>query len=363
MKTLEKDEEFDWYFFGSANNPRNDGILEINPNKFKNFSHIPTKPLLKGKFLIQPKIISVACSKEYDVVIFLGDPNILTTWLSAILAKLTGKRVGFWAHGWIKQEGYLLTLIRRVFFSLADFLLVYNVASRERGIRKKYPAEKIYTVFNSLNYEYHSKLRILSKEERPIDIICIARLTKLKRLDLLLRAAAIAGDRLGRSINVTLIGDGPELENLSKLSRDLHISVDFKGSMYQEKDIALLMNSAKICVSPGQIGLTAMHSLVYGLPTITHARWDKQMPEYEAIIEGINGSLFEYDDVQDLAKKIEQWLLSCEMGISREDVASPVDLFYNPDYQVKMIKSAIIGEAPSDGFKDYADKMKGRRNE
>ena len=39
-----------------------------------------------------------------------------------------------------------------------------------------------------------------------------------------------------------------------------------------------------LTVSPGNIGLTAIHSLSYGTPVCSHSNFNNQMPESEAII-------------------------------------------------------------------------------
>lgn len=52
--------------------------------------------------------------------------------------------------------------------------------------------------------------------------------------------------------------------------------------------------NADLCVSPGNVGLTAMHSLVFGCPVITHNCFEWQMPEFEAIQPGITGDFLRW---------------------------------------------------------------------
>lgn len=65
--------------------------------------------------------------------------------------------------------------------------------------------------------------------------------------------------------------------------------VHFYGSVYDEQAISDLLTDVDICVAPGDVGLTCMHSLVYGTPVIIHDNPDFQMPEYEAINPWQNG--------------------------------------------------------------------------
>ena len=53
------------------------------------------------------------------------------------------------------------------------------------------------------------------------------------------------------------------------------------------------------------VGLTAIHSLSFGTPVLTHNNFDNQMPEVQAINEGENGGFFIENDLEDLIKKIE----------------------------------------------------------
>lgn len=99
-----------------------------------------------------------------------------------------------------------------------------------------------------------------------------------------------------------------------------------------------------LCVAPGEIGLTCMHALAYGIPVVTHDNPDFQMPEWEAIQPGITGELFRYGDVQDLARVIADWF---KLGKSRKqlsvDCRTIIDRCYNPSYQAMVINGAVAG--------------------
>ena len=61
------------------------------------------------------------------------------------------------------------------------------------------------------------------------------------------------------------------------------------GETFDEAEISKLLNHADLCVSPGNVGLTAMHALAYGVPVATHNDFKNQMPEFEAITPGKTG--------------------------------------------------------------------------
>ena len=59
--------------------------------------------------------------------------------------------------------------------------------------------------------------------------------------------------------------------------------------------------ASNLTVSPGRMDLRNTEFLAYGTPVITHANFDQQVPEVEAIIPGENGDFFRQDDYIDLA--------------------------------------------------------------
>lgn len=94
--------------------------------------------------------------------------------------------------------------------------------------------------------------------------------------------------RKGLLMNLVIVGkdvDGVHLENeVNKYNLGSHVWL--YGPCYDEMRIGEMFYNADICVSPGNIGLTAIHSLTYGCPVITHDNFSNQMPEFESIIQG-----------------------------------------------------------------------------
>ena len=54
---------------------------------------------LTPNVLWQGGALRVALSREFDTVILLGNMRFLSTWVAALLARATGKRVLMWTHG------------------------------------------------------------------------------------------------------------------------------------------------------------------------------------------------------------------------------------------------------------------------
>ena len=150
----------------------------------------------------------------------------------------------------------------------------------------------------------------------------------------------------GIQTNFVCIGKDIEGVGISNMAekQGLKNNVWEYGPLFEEEKIGEMMFNSTICVSPGNVGLTAMHCLMYGLPVITHNNFANQMPEFESVQDGESGSFFKEDSVEDLAKKIDYWV-SLSNSLSREQIASRchriIDEKYNPNYQIKVFESIL----------------------
>jgi glycosyltransferase involved in cell wall biosynthesis len=312
-------------------------------------------------FLWQTGLVKLALDRQVDAVIYLGVMYHLSTWVSIVIAKLTGKRVLMWSHGFLREERGLKGWLRERFYRLSDGFLLYGRRPRELMIRRGFDPATLYLVYNSLDYDLQRSVRdalpagsqrcrsLFPRPELPV-VVYIGRLTASKGIDQLLTAAALLKAR-GAGVNVLILGDGPQTAALKDSAARLSLEgrTHFYGACYEEAEIGALIGACDICVAPGEVGLTCMHSLVYGTPVITHDNPECQMPEWEAIVPGLTGDLFRHGDVEDLSRVIENWL---SRHPSRDEVRkacqSVIDEYYNPHYQLKVINDAVLGR-PAEG--------------
>ena len=152
-------------------------------------------------------------------------------------------------------------------------------------------------------------------------------------------------NREGKQYNLVLVGGGEEYDNLKRLvkERKLEEQIWLYGPCYDEKTNSELIYNADLCVAPGNVGLTAIHTMVFGTPVITHNSFEWQMPEFEAIQEGVTGAFFERDNMQSLTEQIRQWFF--EKNDKRDEVRRScyqvIDTSWNPYYQLEVIKKVI----------------------
>ena len=115
------------------------------------------------------------------------------------------------------------------------------------------------------------------------------------------------------------------------------------GPCYDDHILGSLFYNAHICVSPGNVGLTAIHALSFGCPVITHDNFPYQGPEFEAIRPGITGDFFEQGNIEDLKKKIKKWISITkeEREKIRQQAFQEVDTKWNRHYQTEVLKQVL----------------------
>lgn len=361
VERLAKDTHHAWCFVGDDRDFGSDiKPADLDPS----VRRIRTRcTRLIGPTMWQHGILWTVLSPRWATVIFLGNPYYLATWPAAILARLTGKRVLFWTHGWTSPPRGARRWIRRIFYRLAHGLLIYGRFAKTVAIAEGFPPERVHVVGNSLDVpaQRASLARIpadrpaavrreLFGDERTPVISCTTRLTPQRRLDMLLDAASLLRAR-GRPVNIVLVGDGPERAALERQSAELRLKVRFLGACYDEDRIGEILLASNACVAPGQVGLTAMHALAFGVPVISHGDPWRQMPEFESIVPGKTGSLFTEGDVKSLADAMEPWIRSSTISEStRADCREMIDRFWSPAFQAEVIMRAVDGEPADDLF-------------
>lgn len=286
---------------------------------------------------------------SYKKLILTGDPQILSNWVILLLAKLFGKKTFLWTHGWYGREKGGIKLIKKIYLSLASGLLLYGDYAKQLLQKEGFPDEKLIPIYNSLNYDrqllIRNNLKATTiyvdhfKNNNPV-LIYIGRIQKIKRLNLLLESINKLNNK-GVFVNLVIVGgksDGFEdlEEDISKYKLESQVWV--YGPSYDEEINGVLLYNANICVSPGNVGLSAVHSLMFGTPVITHNHFSEQMPEFETVIDGVTGVFFQENNVDDLADKIE---LLIKNKIEKKNCFKVIDDKWNPDAQIKIIKKIL----------------------
>jgi glycosyltransferase involved in cell wall biosynthesis len=350
IEELAASDRYEYYFFCD------EGYRDqsIKAYSFKpGINVVRTRSFTLGPYYVQRGILGRIRALKISLCIFLGNPWFASYWLLTPLLRLLGKKVLFWTHGWISaREPFLRRTMKSAFFKLPNGLLLYGRRSRQIGLARGFAAERMSIISNSLDYRSQKGVfdalsgvqretirRELGLPLEPKILICTARLTKACRFDILLHAAHQLLARK-HDVFVLLVGDGPESQSLAELGASLDVPLRLWGPCYDELALAKLYKASDLTVSPGKVGLTAMHSMAYGTPVISHDNLDRQMPEFESIVAGATGDFFVENSSDDLASVIAGWFGAHAEKPERECVAR-IEAEFTPTYQRGVIEAAL----------------------
>lgn len=341
---LDKHYEIDWCF---GIGPKS--LAKLDDKLLKNVKRVRiTKFFLNWYW--QGGIVS-SLWKKYDYYVLDGELYSVSAWLFLILNKLFFlKKVYLWSHGWYGRESGIKKLLKSIFFPLASGSFFYGNHAKEVMRESGLNVDDIVVIHNSLDYDNQKPLRTscnktdalssFFKNEFP-NLIFIGRLTFSKKLNMILEAA-LCLRKMGMDVNITFVGIGEALNDLRNQAKEKGINCYFYGECYNEAENARLISSADICISPGNVGLTAIHSLMFGTPVITHNNFSNQGPEVESVLEGKTGMLFDEGNIESLAKSIYTWLSHVQdRSIIRENCYKEIDSYWNPEYQYKVFAKVI----------------------
>lgn len=348
FQLMDREWDCEWFFGENTSD-----IKGLDLKKLKHASTVPNK-YLTGSVYWQKGTGKQIRDKKYDRYILLGEPKILSSWWVLLQRRLLfrNKKVYLWTHGWYGREGFLKKWMKRLYFGMADHVLTYGEYAKGEAAKQGFDATKISPIHNSLDHERQIRLRA---ELKPTDIykdhfgndrptlIFIGRLTAVKRLDLLLKALAKL-KKDGKIYNLVMIGGGQKEAELKKEAENLGLSenVWFYGPCYDERQNAQLLYDADLCVSPGNVGLTSIHSMVFGTPVISHNDFNWQMPEFEAIKPGKTGDFFKFGDTVDLSRAIEEWFTTHpDRDKVRKDCFDEIDTYWTPEYQMQVLRKVL----------------------
>lgn len=345
------DREFDSdLYFGI---PPSEGIKQMDTSDFKGEVHYNT--IKSWGSLFYQKGVLPLIWKPYDVYLGMGETHGISTWLFPVLVRIfkPKKKVYFWSHGWYGKESKAQRFIKKLFFRLPNGgTFVYGDYARNLMIKEGLPADKLFVIHNSLAYPQQLEIRkqitpsTIYKDhfgnDNPV-LVMIGRLNMRKHLDLLIKAVKLLKDK-GFEYNVVLIGDGEDRKTLETIVSELNLQkqVWFYGASYDEKNNAELIYNSDMCVVPGDIGLTAIHSMMFGTPVISHDYFPSQGPEFEAIKPGITGDFYKHESVESLADIIKSWFSNhSDRESIRSNCYQEIDTQWTPDYQIKVLKKHL----------------------
>ena len=128
-------------------------------------------------------------------------------------------------------------------------------------------------------------------------ILFVGTLYREKNVALLIKAYSNCRSSCTEVPQLRIVGDGPEREALESLVRELRMgeSVIFLGAIFDEARLAQEFLQALACISPDQAGLTVLKSMGYGVPFVTR-RNAITGGEILNLTDRVTGVLFDSDE-------------------------------------------------------------------
>jgi len=245
-----------------------------------------------------------------------------------------------WGHGFSPRPN-LPQWVRRLrvwWAHQADAVIFYSDKGKQDFVSAGLPADKLFVARNSIDLEAIRRAAAKYSFERR-DILFIGRLVPAKKADVLIQAFKYAQSRLPTGTHLLIVGDGPERTRLKAMAQETQLAdaVEFVGEKTNETELAPLFARSIVSVSPGPIGLAAIHSLAYGVPILVSDN-EPHGPEIEALVPGKNSEYFPANDSTALADRLVELLTQhsrlIEMGLrgqslvqSKYSVQNMADVF------------------------------------
>ncbi|MCH7719763.1 MAG: glycosyltransferase family 4 protein [Planctomycetes bacterium] len=309
----------------------------------------------------QPEVLKLAWREDIDVLMIHGITSV-SNWLVRVICKLRRIPLVEWSHGAFRPQRGLRWRIRKFYMKWADAFLLYGRFACNFFVAQGFDAGRVFLINNSLDYDRQVIIRDALTEDMLREtrasfgvghaderlIFHCGRFRTKKTLRLLIDAIRILKERQ-RKVVAVLIGDGADEAGLRRYAEGCGLSdrVVFCGPVYDEERLGRIIAASDLCVVPASLGLTAMHSMVYGTPVLTcdNSGW-VQGPEFDAVIDGENGILFRWADLDDLVRKMDAALypVPCKPAMAqacRDTIAREFTPSYQERVVLKMINSLV----------------------
>lgn len=268
--------------------------------------------------------------KRGDVLVLNGDPRYISSLLLMVKACFLNVKTVWWGQYRGSKSKDIRIFIRLLIMRFADAVVFYTDQEiSDYRLRLKLKDNRVIAALNnSINADDIEPFRkAYNPSKRGRNILFIGRISEKAQLPLLLKALALTALD---DISLNIIGTGKLENHLKALTRSLNISerVTWHGEIRSEESISEIANECSIFVYPGEVGLSLIHGMAYGLPCVVHSSRQMHMPEIAAFSADKSGLDFKMGEVDSLAEAVFL-ALSDHQRLSRWS-----------DYNVRLIESS-----------------------
>ena len=282
---------------------------------------IPNLILINNIFLFKRKLLFQTGSHwnfilKNNVVVLEMNPRNLSNWVFLIIRKITKRKTILWGHAWPRKGSEHQTeVLRNLMRKLPSKLIVYTEQQKQELLEKR-SYKIIIPAPNSLYFEY--QFTASNNESKIKDIIYVGRLTRSKKVYLLVNTFIKMLQKLPSTTNLIIVGEGPEKERIKNIinERQLEKRIQLEGHISNYEQLKELYDKSLVSVSPGYVGLSITQSFSFGVPMLI-SKTENHSPEIEASKENFNSVFFDSNKGDDFAKKLEAFFKNKEKWIEK----------------------------------------------
>jgi len=304
---------------------------------------------------IYPALLRFFLRNRPDVILWgaltlFGSKYIDACVFSVLKSVSRARFVAGWSDPALSVRGPLHHLLRRINHKLVyghfDSYVTYGKKSKAVLIQRGVQEKDIFVGHNSLDTVALEaiKQQLLATEDAwnpslrldlGIDVedkvvLFLARITPLKRLDLIIKAFPKILQQTDSAVALIIVGDGDDKDYYRSLAAQTSVaeSIIFKDGIYDDVAVAKVFLLSDVVVYPGQISLSTHFAMVMGKPFVCVPYGGN---EVEYALDQENCLHFQPGSADDLATKVSTLLknptLQARFGqVSQELVATKANI-------------------------------------
>ena len=200
------------------------------------------------------------------LITWIKRKKLIVTW-----HEVWGKK--YWEE-YMGKKGIFGYILEKLASMLPNKIIAISEQTKQNLISKlKVNPKKIVVINNAIDIKSIEKIKP-SKETS--DVIFAGRLLSHKNVDTLIESISYLKktDSNYKNIKCIIVGDGPEINNLKKLTKKLNLqdNILFKGFIEKHEDVLSLIKSSKVFVLPSTregFGISVIEANACGIPVIT----------------------------------------------------------------------------------------------
>ena len=191
----------------------------------------------------------------------------------------------------------------------------YFVVANSQGLcdlaLKSAPQKEIGVIYNGIDInEFFPDYA--KKDKNKFTVICVSRVTPRKGIRFLVQAVEKLSKKYD-NLRLIVVGDGNERDSLENLVQEVGLKekIAFTGPIPHE-NVGEYYNKSDIFALPSfneGMSNTMLEALACGLPLIATNTGGAE----ELVKDGVNGFIVKMSDAEDLAEKIEKFLINKEL--------------------------------------------------